>query len=513
MSRRRTLVLACLLAVHASAQPAVPEFLRAGPSAAPPGPLAAALQRLEPGRLRRHMAFLADPRRDGRGLGTRGLADTVHYLEVELQALGLAPLGPGWRQEVPLRQVFPGQGSVRLRIGGRTFTFRAGRDAVLPATAPGALAGTLVFVGYGIREPALGHDDFVGRDVRGKIVAFLDGTPPGEPWQRPDLVERYAPPRRADRHDHRLALLARLGARAAIVLEPGLQRHLAEGLEPRLPYFLGAVRQAELPPLARVDASGALRSALATGAGASARLAVRGRVTAARGFNVLGRLEGSDPALRGEAILLGAHMDHLGRPRGLLHPGADDNASGVAALLEIARSLAQAPVRPRRTVLVAFWTGEEEGKFGSSHYTRRPRWPLAATRAYLNLDMIGHPWTGAELQALATEAKAPPGYLDGLDPAWFAEPGLAARHRDLGPVLREAGMRTGLSLHLDWTEGRDGGSDYRAFARLGLPFVRFFGSYFPEYHTPGDTLDRVDIAQVQRMASLALATAWLLADR
>ena len=256
-----------------------------------------------------------------------------------------------------------------------------------------------------------------------------------------------------------------------------------------------------------------MRLALATGGPASASLTIRGRVTPLRGFNVLGRLDGSDPVLRKEAILIGAHMDHLGMPSGVLHPGADDNASGVAALLELARCLAASPVRPRRTVLIAFWTGEEEGKFGSGHYTRQPRWPLVSTKAYLNLDMIGHPWTAPELRTLATEAKAPADFLDGLDPAQFAEPGLASGHRDLGPILRQAGLGTGMSLHLDWTDGRNGGSDYRAFARRGLPFVRFFGSYFPEYHTPGDTLDRLDPEQVKRMASLVLATAWLLADR
>jgi Zn-dependent M28 family amino/carboxypeptidase len=258
-----------------------------------------------------------------------------------------------------------------------------------------------------------------------------------------------------------------------------------------------------------------IRSELGAGLADSATLNVRGREKDLLGFNVLGKLEGSDPALRQEAVLIGAHMDHLGRPGGVLHPGADDNASGVAALLEIARAIAKAPVRPRRTVLVAFWTGEEEGKFGSGHYTRHPRWPLAATKAYLNLDMIGHPWTPADLQTLMTESglKDPKAFLAGLDPAQFAEPGLASGHRDLGPLLKRASLGTGMSLHLDWTDGHNGGSDYRDFARLGLPFVRFFGSYFPEYHKPGDTLDKLDPEQVKRMARLVLATAWLLADR
>ena len=173
------------------------------------------------------------------------------------------------------------------------------------------------------------------------------------------------------------------------------------------------------------------------------------------------------------------------------------------------------PVRPKRTILFAFWTGEEEGKFGSSHYTRHPRWPLAATQAYLNLDMIGHPWTPQELQELVADPslKAPEKFLEGLQPTHFAEPGLSTNHRELGPVVARAGRGTGMSLHLDWTDGKSGGSDYRDFARLNVPFLRFFGDYFPDYHKPGDTLNQLDPEQVRRMARLVLATAWLLADR
>ena len=186
-------------------------------------------------------------------------------------------------------------------------------------------------------------------------------------------------------------------------------------------------------------------------------------------------------------------------PAGVLHPGADDNASGVAALLEILRGLAASPVRPKRTLLFAFWTGEEEGKFGSGHYTRHPRWPLAATQVYLNLDMIGHPWPPEALRTLAAEAglTQPQAFLDGLAPTHFAEPGISTSHRELGPILARAGRGTGMSLHLDWTDGKSGGSDYRDFARREVPFVRFFGDYFPDYHKPGDTLDQLDPEQVR----------------
>ena len=511
----RSLGFLGILTVLAAAQDTAGEFIRVTRTEPLPLALAACLEQLEASRLSAHMAFLTDPRREGRGLNSPGLEATARYLEAQLEIAAIPPLGTSHPQAVPMREVRPGHGSIRLRTGTRAFTFRAGENAVLPTIEPGTLAGPMVFVGYGIQEPTLGHDDFRGLDVRGKVVLFLEGVPSDATWQRPEMLSKYASKRLADRYDSRLALLEKLGARAAIAVEDGLDQRLALGQEPSLPYFLAAhgVRVAGEPPLARIAMTQDLRTLLKRGIAGSARLKVRGQVQAIKGCNILGRLEGADPTLRREAILLGAHMDHLGMPNGVLHPGADDNASGVAALLEIARSLAAGSVRPKRTILFAFWTGEEEGKFGSGHYTRHPGWPLATTKAYLNLDMIGHPWTPTELQALVAEAKAPKGFLDGLDPLHFAEPGLSSVHQYLGPVLSQAGLGTGMSLHLDWTDGKNGGSDYRDFARLGLPFVRFFGSYFPDYHKPGDTLDKLDPEQVNRMARLVLVTAWLLADR
>jgi hypothetical protein len=506
-----------LLAGSAAAQDPSRDFIRAGRPEPLPAPLAEALGRLEIPALRAHLAYLTAPARQGRGLGTPGLAAAGRYLEAQLAACGIAPLGRISRQVVPMREVRPAASTLRLHGPAGTFSFSSDRDAVLPDLAPGTLSGPLVFAGYGIQEPALGRDDFKELDVRGKVVAFLGGLPPGAAWQRPDLIEKYASPRPEDRYDARLAALGRLGAQAAIALEETLDSPLARPGEAPPPYFLAApgVPASGEVPLARIVPTPRLRAWITAQPEGSATLTVRGQVRPLRGFNVLGRLEGSDPEVRGQAVLLGAHMDHLGMPRGILHPGADDNASGVAALLEIARSLSASPVRPRRTILFAFWTGEEEGKFGSGHYVRHPRWPLEATVAYLNLDMIAHPWTPADLRALVqgSRLKDPAAFLDDLDPADFAEPGVALGREELGPVLACAGRGTGMSLHLDWTDGRDGGSDYRDFARHGVPFVRFFGSYFPGYHKPEDTLDRLDPAQVRRMARLALATAWLLADQ
>ena len=121
----------------------------------------------------------------------------------------------------------------------------------------------------------------------------------------------------------------------------------------------------------------------------------------------------------------------------------------------------------------------------------------------------------AEIAKLVTDSRLPDGeaFLAKVEPADFVEPGLPLDAPVIAAALRRAAGMTGLALHLDRTDGTNGGSDYRDFARAGVPFVRFFGNFFPAYHEPGDTADKLDASQVRRVARLALATAWLLAGR
>ena len=231
--------------------------------------------------------------------------------------------------------------------------------------------------------------------------------------------------------------------------------------------------------------------------------------------NVLATIPGTHPVKAAEAIVIGAHLDHLGTRHGVVHPGADDNASGVAGVLEIARAFAASPHRPARTLVFAFWTGEEEGHLGSEHYTRNPVWPLDRTAVYVNLDMIGHPWRLDEIAALVEEAglEGREAFLAGLDPAVFLEVGAAEWAPDLAAVLAQSARALGVGLHVDRGDGTQGGSDYRAFARHGRPWLRFFGSFFDGYHEPTDTADRLDKEQVARMARLAFVASWTLANR
>jgi len=548
---RSTVALAgALVAFPAAAQPAPsapapassvakdarPEFLLPKADEGLPAPLRAMLDGVRAEALRAHVAFLASPSLAGRGLGSDGLEAALEYGAAELALAGVAPYGvPGakgertWFQPVPMREIREPGGSVEVeRRAGETTTHRTflhGVDVVVAPQTARTVTGPLVFAGYGIRETSPARDDYERLDVKGKVVVLREGLPPGDAWREKALVEKYAAGDAEERWATKVATATALGAAAVLAVEGndwasrllGNERPAtfafrsmteASAREPLVVRCAPVVLEALLGGPPRVD-----EPSRALPVSATLRATAVERTGLSR--NVVGILPGSDPARKDEAVVLGAHADHLGRVDGVIHPGADDNASGVAALLEIARAFASSPVRPKRTLVFALWTGEEEDKIGSGHWVRSPLWPLANTAVYLNFDMVAHPWKADEIRDLVAAAKLPgaEAFLAVARPDTFIEPGVASFAPDLGPLLARAGSAVGLALHLDWTEGVSGGSDYRDFARARVPFVRFFGNFHPDYHRPGDTPASIDPDQVRRVTRLGLATAWLAADR
>jgi len=550
--RRRALsvllVVACAGVVCAQAQAparsASADFVAPGPIVPLAAPIMAAMGGLRAASLAAHIAFLASPSLEGRGLGGRGLDAAAEYVAAQLALAGVSPASPPgtgnpappYFHPVPLREISRPSGHVAIetRLGDSvdTRTFLAGVDVLCPELPPEVLSAPVVFAGYGIREASPARDDYRDLDVKGRIVLLVAGLPPAQEWQRPELVSRYGSDGVRQRFAAKLQIAGALGARAVLAIEgPDFPSILTSGAGAPAPVFFVPVDDEgpKAPPVVRVSARvgdailsvAGLTSASARAAqpralaGVTATVRLTGDERLLMSRNVIGAVRGTDPALRDEAVVIGAHMDHLGRSGETVYPGADDNASGVAALLDIARAFAAGGLAPRRTVIFAFWTGEEEGKLGSGHYVRHPVWPLERTNVYLNLDMIGHAWTPEELKTLVADTRLEKGaeFLAAVKPADFIEAGVAEWAPDLAPVLVQAARATGLALHLDWTDGRNGGSDYRDFARKGRPWVRFFGNYFDGYHEPIDTVERLEAGQVLKMTRLTLAIAWLLADR
>ena len=518
------------------------DFVLAETAPPVPEPVASALRGIEAEALAAHTAFLASPALEGRGLGGRGLDAAAEYAASALALAGIPPLLEAEKQDgsraryfqpVPVRAItgFSGEVAVETTRGieARRRSFSSGVDCVLSPLSPGSLTAPVVFAGYGLREARLGRDDYAGLDVRGKAVLVLRGVPEGDPWRDPAVAGRYDAAKPDERWETKRETAQALGAVALLAAEgEGFAKDLA-GEPPAMSFFLPFDARDEALPLVRLSpaatrtllAAAGLDAAAARGAkprqlpGVAVTVRASGSEALAWSRNVVGFLPGSDARLREEAVFLGAHLDHLGRSGEVVFPGADDNASGVSALVEIARAFAALPRRPKRTVVFAFWTGEEEGKLGSGHYVRHPAWPLERTGAYLNLDMIGHPWRPEEIRKLVADSGLRDGeaFLAKVETTRFAEPGLPVDAPELAAALRWAGPATGMALHLDCTDGRHGGSDYRDFARARVPWVRFFGNFFPGYHEAGDRPETLDPTQVQRMARLAFATAWRLADR
>jgi hypothetical protein len=210
------------------------------------------------------------------------------------------------------------------------------------------------------------------------------------------------------------------------------------------------------------------------------------------GRNVLGVLEGTDPALRDEVIIIGAHYDHLGHGgagsmapgEAAIHNGADDNASGVAALLKVAAELAPAP--PSRSVVFIAFTGEESGLLGSAHFTRDPTIPLNRALAMLNMDMVGR------LES---------------DPLIVYGTGTADEWTDL---LSRHAAELGIEL-ASRPEGY-GPSDHTSFYIQDMPVLHFFTNTHADYHRPSDDWDRIDAAGLERIAALVARVARGLAS-
>ncbi|MFO7260657.1 MAG: M20/M25/M40 family metallo-hydrolase [bacterium] len=211
------------------------------------------------------------------------------------------------------------------------------------------------------------------------------------------------------------------------------------------------------------------------------------------GRNVIARLEGRDPALRDEFIVIGAHYDHLGRggfgslapETDAVHNGADDNASGVAALLAIAERLAANP--PARSVIFIAFTGEEVGLLGSAHYTAHPAAPLERTRAMLNLDMVGRLGEGPLIVYGTGTAAEWDGILDTAASAAGVE--LARKEDGYGP------------------------SDHTSFYLKDIPVLHFFTNTHDDYHRPSDDWERIDVQGIERVVAVAEAAARAVADR
>ena len=413
------LALGALGALAADAQP-----VRKDAPAPHPG-AAEAARTITAEALLRDIRELSADRFLGRAPGTAGEDSAVAWISEQFRRVGLAPGGDGesYVQTVPLVGT-TSRLEARVTSAGRAAAWRPGEDVVAWSMRPDSLvrvdASELVFVGYGVVAPEFGWDDYKGVDVRGKTIVMLVGDPPVRDARDTSRLDarRFRGPAMTwyGRWPYKYEIAAEKGAAAALIVhqtgpagydwsvvramdrerlevegapahipvEGWIQLDVARGLAARGGHDFDALERAARTPAFRP-----------VSLGATASFAVRNAVRAIRSRNVVGRLDGADPAVRDQYVLHSAHWDAfgVGRPIGgdSIYNGALDDASGMAWLLATARAYRALPRAPRRTMLFAAFTAEESGLLGARWYAQRPRFPLERTLANVNMDIM-NPW-------------------------------------------------------------------------------------------------------------------------
>ena len=434
--------------------------------------------------------WLAADAREGRGVGTEGLEAAVGWMADQFATLGLEPALEGTflqAFEVPMR-VSSGPGT-RLSLDGQAVT-EAFRAASFSSSS--TAAGEIVPVGYGITAPELNLDDYAGVDVTGKIALIRRFTPEGEPF----TGESGSAHRRRFGDLRYKAWNAREHG-AAGVLIVDLPEVPEDGLIPAespLPSLrVETQADAGLPVMV---ISRELGKPLFEGRH-RAELAVELTVEREGTHNVVAKIPAGHAESLSGAIVVGAHLDHLGfgGPGSLEpdteapHNGADDNASGTAALLEIARQLVPRRSELRRDIYLVAFSGEERGLRGSTYFTQNPP-PGLATKdlvAMLNMDMVGRLRQNT-VSALGASS--------------------ATEWNDLLPPLCES-LRLGCHLGGDGY----GPSDQTPFYAAGVPVLHFFTGAHGDYHRPSDDTETLNLAGGTRIAGLVGELTAVLASR
>jgi hypothetical protein len=489
------------------------------PASRLPAAIEDAIQHVSVAELRAHIEVLASDRMAGRGLGHAGNREAERYITDALRAAHVGPASPAYLQPVEVYE--PGlAGDSRLTVtaSGRPLVELALSADLLPLPVSSDLTATgpLLFVGHGISAPQLQHDDYAGIDARGAVVLALDDAPDtlrrSPRLSSDDRSEIAAVDRKADdARSHGAVGLILIKSSVGDARYTWPDRPSVRAASYRL---YGAMRERPLAVAAISErAAVPLRQALDRRQPLHATLQPGVRAVPIVMDNILAIVEGrSSPA---DVVVVGAHMDHDGVDEaGRIYNGADDNASGTAAVLAMAAAFARAAAagaRPARAIVFALWNGEEKGSLGAEYYVSHPV-PSRRIVANVNLDMIGR------------DEEIP----DPDDPRFrgFAK-STAAQNRNVvhllgytySPDLAHLAALANDSIRLTIKEDYDHESqslvrrsDNWPFLQHGVPAVFLTTGLHPDYHTPDDDTGRIDFPKLERITELASRLAWMAAE-
>jgi Zn-dependent M28 family amino/carboxypeptidase len=458
-------------------------------------------------------------------------------------------------------------------------TFQSGLDfgggfGGMGGGADGTLTAPVVFVGYGISEPSVGFDELKGLNLKGKIVLVLSDAPgrdnPQAPLQKTkELKDKYFPAapqgdmmvmmaRGGPQRFNKLTEINKLGPAAIVqVANTGKDSDIFRSLAAPAVRRVNDERPIVNKPRKRLSLAGVAGGEMGRGGaaattitremanlllegtgqtidelkkkiettskpasmdlpGAKVTITTTSKTALVRGTNVLGIIEGSDPKLKDEYFVVGAHYDHNGMWEDYIYNGADDNGSGSVGVLNIAKAIAASPVKPKRSIVFALWTGEEEGLLGSRYYAQNPIYPIEKTVGYLNYDMISRPYDAETLTRSMRQYNVPGAeeIVKKVRAPWFVTVNLT-EGTPFADIAREMNQYVGLDLAFRFNAlgVGSGGSDHASFAAVKVPFVYYMAAMTADYHQPSDSVEKVSGDLIAKISQHGFLTIYAFADR
>ena len=449
--------------------------------------------------LQQHIKYFASDELKGRKPGEEGNTLAARYIAREFKSYGLTPMGDNGDYfqnfKVTSSMAAGSNNTLSVSVGFRKMDFKVDEDfRPMVHSSDTTVTAGLAFVGYGIKADTLQYNDYANVDVHGKIVMILRFTP--DMGSKDGKFQGYDSP-------YMKVFTAREKGAAGVIMVTGPADEDKPGL---VSLRLEArIEPSGLPVInLKSNLADSLISAAGGGMGLKAiqqkiydtkkpmsfdlsNISVTMRTEIVKQYattaNVLGFLEGTDPVLKNQVLVVGAHFDHLGmggpgsgslKPDTVaIHHGADDNASGSAGVLELAQYLSAHRQTLKRSVLFTSFSGEEMGLLGSNYYVQHPVVRLESTIAMINMDMIGR----MKDSTLIVEGM-------GTSPKWES-------------IVRKENADSSLKLKLK-PDGY-GPSDHASFYSKNLPIMFFFTNLHEDYHKPSDTWDKINYPGEQKV--------------
>lgn len=479
-----------------------------------------------------HVQYLADDQLQGRHTGTEGFDLAAAYVEKQFHDDGLQPAGTtGYRQDVAFNVVHLNEEQTRWEIvrDGQSIPVQLGTDGLVHAytEGDGKVDAPAVFVGYGFAVPEKHFDELAGLDLHGKIAVSIGGRAANIPGPISTYYQLESERWEALRKAGAIGYVNIANPKLSLPWERTVKSQPKEVISLADPAlndlkglkFRGTINAAQADKF--LEGSGHTTTELLALADAGkplpkfelkenfrAHVAIE-KLPGIHSTNIAALLPGSDPKLKGEYVVLSAHLDHLGVGRPIdgdnLYNGAMDNAAGSASLIEIAKALSSSPDKPKRSVLFLSWTGEEEGMLGSQYFVAHPTVPLSSIVAAINMDMFLplFPLHYLEVQGLGEST--------------------------LGNDIRAVAQRNDVEVQFDKQppENRFIRSDQASFVKQGIPGLAFKFGWLPDspeqktfnewihtrYHAPSDDLKQpVDPVAAAQFTAIVAQLAQRVAD-